>query len=85
MSAGRWVAGWNMPGYLPETDPETFDTLEDAVAYLRETAERWADEDEQDSPEILVEPGAGADGYYSGPYGGAVLHLWAEPMLEEVR
>lgn len=40
-----YVAGWNMPGYLPETDPETFETFEDAVAYIAAEIERWRDQD----------------------------------------
>lgn len=31
---GQYIAGWNQPGYLPETDPETFDSFEDAVESL---------------------------------------------------
>jgi hypothetical protein len=41
----RWTAGWNMPGYLPETDPETFTEWKDARAYLIETIDRFWDED----------------------------------------
>lgn len=85
MNATRtYIAGWNMAGYLPETDPETFETLEDAAAYLRETLERWLDEDE--APEdmtaddiLMVDPVARyADGWYTPAWGGAELHLWAE-------
>jgi hypothetical protein len=35
-----WVAGWNMPGYLPESDPEGFDTWGEAHAYIVESVER---------------------------------------------
>ncbi len=73
-----YVAGWNMAGYLPETDPETFENLEDATAYLRETVERWLDEDESTDPRTaaeIVETGPGwADGWYED------YHLWAEPI-----
>lgn len=41
----RWVAGWNMPGYLPETDPELFTEWKDARAYLIETIDRFWTED----------------------------------------
>ncbi len=37
---GTWVAGWNMPGYLPETDPVSFDTWEEAHAYIVGELER---------------------------------------------
>lgn len=41
----RWIAGYNMPGYLPETDPESFFTWDAAVEYLKETVQRWYDSD----------------------------------------
>jgi hypothetical protein len=44
----RWTAGWNMPGYLPESEPVTFDTWREAHRYVVETVERFWDED-QDS------------------------------------
>lgn len=77
-----YTAGWNMPGYLPETDPETFETLDDAAAYLRETLARWLDEDE--APEdmtaediLTVDYTADyADGWYTAADGWPV-HLWA--------
>lgn len=45
----RYIAGWNMPGYLPETEPEGFDTFAQAVAYLVDTVERFWDEDYADA------------------------------------
>ena len=42
-----YVAGWNAPGYLPDTDeplPE-FDTFEEAVAYLVQQVDRHWDQD----------------------------------------
>lgn len=32
----RIVAGWNMPGYMPDSDPAEFDNFEDARAYIAE-------------------------------------------------
>ena len=40
-----YVAGWNIPGCLPEVDPETFDNETDAIRYLSDTVERFWDED----------------------------------------
>ena len=40
-----YVAGWNMPGYLPETDPVIFDNETDAVRYLSDTVDRFWDDD----------------------------------------
>lgn len=76
--SGRYVAGWNMAGYLPETDPETFDTLDEAYAYLHETLEQWLEQDEQ--PETMTAAGIlerGAD-YVDGWYDRNNLHLWAQ-------
>lgn len=30
----RFVAGWNMPGYMPDSEPAEFDNAEDARAYI---------------------------------------------------
>ena len=30
----NYVAGWNMPGYLPVSDPECFASFDEAKAYI---------------------------------------------------
>ena len=40
-----YIAGWNMPGYLPENDPAIFDNETDAIRYLSDTVDRFWDED----------------------------------------
>ena len=40
-----YIAGWNMPGYLPENDPVIFDNETDAIRYLSDTVDRFWDED----------------------------------------
>lgn len=51
----KWTAGWNMPGYLPESDPETFDDWHEARIYLVDTIDRfWADD--ADSPKDHTPP-----------------------------
>ena len=40
-----YVAGWNIPGCLPETDPAIFDNETDAIRYLSDTVSRFWDED----------------------------------------
>ena len=40
-----YVAGWNMPGYLPECDPERFESAGEAFKYLVETVDRFWDSD----------------------------------------
>lgn len=32
----KFVAGWNMPGYLPDAEPMEFDDSEEAMEYIRE-------------------------------------------------
>jgi hypothetical protein len=39
-----FVAGWNMPGYMPDNEPAAFETFEDAQAYIREEIERGNEE-----------------------------------------
>lgn len=38
--AGGWLAGWNKPGYLPEDEPQLFDTFDAAQDYLQEELQR---------------------------------------------
>lgn len=77
---GRYVAGWNMAGYLPEVDPEVFDSLKHARAYLVETLDRWMDQDERPEDETAEEIiDSTGDGWYGE------FHLWAEPYTEDVK
>ena len=39
-----FVAGWNMPGCLPDSTPEEFDSTVEAWEYLIEEIERCAEE-----------------------------------------
>jgi hypothetical protein len=56
MAGYSYTAGWNMPGYLPESDPETFtaetqaEAAHDALDYLADTLDRWADDSEEPEP-----------------------------------
>lgn len=53
----HYVAGWNMPGYLPESVPEAFPDFDSARAYLDGTLERLeSDPDECDG--TAIEAGA---------------------------
>ena len=40
-----YIAGWNIPGYLPESEPAIFDNETDAIRYLSDTVYRFWDED----------------------------------------
>ena len=45
-----YIAGWNVPGYLPESDPVIFDNETDAIRYLSDTVDRfWSEDVEWDS------------------------------------
>lgn len=39
-----WVAGWNIPGYLPDGPPERFATSEEAREYIAAELEECADQ-----------------------------------------
>lgn len=45
----RWVAGWNMPGYLPDNMPEEFGNAEDAKQYIIDEVKRAEDETEDET------------------------------------
>ena len=47
--ATRWAAGWNMPGYLPDSEPAEFDNAEDAKQYIIETVKRAEEETEDET------------------------------------
>ena len=73
-----FVAGWNQPGYLPDYTEE-FDSNEDAVQFLRDTVERWQDEDwEEAFPEAFTaDEIVSAEGF--GEYAGYAL--WVEEIV----
>lgn len=39
-----WIAGYNNPGYLPDIDPATFDTFDEARDYLTWTLDQFVDD-----------------------------------------
>lgn len=48
----KFVAGWNMPGYLPDAEPVEFDDAEDALEYVRD---RMREDAEENAPEVEVD------------------------------
>lgn len=40
----RYIAGWNMPGYLPEIEPVEFDSFKEAKKYIVEELFRYMHE-----------------------------------------
>ena len=80
-----YVAGWNMPGYLPETDPAVFETEGEATHYLIGEIDLFWDEDYQvgDSHEVADERWADIHAslqYETAPYsvqnGDGSLTFW---------
>lgn len=47
--AGHYVAGYNMPGYMPDADPAQFDDANDAREWLADEMQRIADDDAPDA------------------------------------
>ena len=39
-----FTALWNLPGYLPEMEPATFDTLAEACDFIMDSADRHAED-----------------------------------------
>lgn len=75
-----WAVGWNMPGYMPDSEPTAFSDWESAQAYLHGELERAAEEtDDEDEATALRETAeridALADGEEFGETTGA-YHWW---------
>lgn len=50
----RYIAGWNMPGYMPDGEPAEFDDVDDAKRYIIEAIKRAEDEAEtEEKAEML--------------------------------
>ena len=45
----RFVAGWNMPGYLPDSEPAEFDNSDEALEYIKDAAKQCV---EGEAPEF---------------------------------
>ena len=45
MTQSLYVAGWNMPGDLPDTNPAVFQTEDEATSYLIREIDLFWDED----------------------------------------
>ena len=50
----RFVAGCNMPGYLPNSEPCVFDTSDEAIAYVRDLMRDAADDDDRWSDDDIA-------------------------------
>lgn len=54
----KYVAGYNQPGYLPETEPEEFDTWDEAWRYIisviKDAEDDAGDADDEELAEDLA-------------------------------
>lgn len=79
---GHYVAGWNMPGYMPDNEPAVFDDDDSARAYIAESMRNHAEQASDDAAsqeEAHFLEGAAADCEQgSGDYGHTVAgyHYW---------
>ncbi|MCX4025615.1 hypothetical protein H0A36_30035 [Endozoicomonas sp. SM1973] len=39
----NYIAGWNVPGYLPEVEPATFSTHSEALDYIKDEIKKHID------------------------------------------
>lgn len=81
--AGHWVAGWNMPGYMPDSEPAAFDTDEEASVYLsvamQDEADYCADQGAMEWSDSLKKSADHLQSdEHSGEYGATVgrFHYW---------
>jgi hypothetical protein len=49
-----WAAGWNMPGYMPDSEPVAFPDWSSAQAYILDELRRAADETETGAAALTV-------------------------------
>lgn len=70
----KWSAGWNQPGYLPESDPAEFDDYTDAVSYLVDEIRERADDAED------TEMGGERDKFLNAAQD---LEWWTEHEIDE--
>lgn len=47
-SSSRFVAGWNMPAYMPDSEPASFDNFDDAKRYIIDELRYAADLDDNE-------------------------------------
>ncbi|SRR6266571_1976414 len=62
-----YAAGWNMPGYMPDSEPAMFLDCEDARAYISDELDRVSEE--EDSETEVYERAANSVLKGSGEYG----------------
>ena len=73
-----FTAGWNMPGYLPETNPAYFETFGEAKWYLVDIMESFDDSDAMISNE---DDASNFPDNYSALL--ANIKVWASPRVSD--
>lgn len=63
-----YVAGWNMPGYLPTSEPAEFDTLQDAREYIASEIAMDRDASADDDDEVEYADAITTAETASGPF-----------------
>ncbi len=78
----RFVAGYNMPGYMPDSEPADFDDVDDARSYLADEMRTFADQaaDDEESKQEAADLRTAADECEAGTgeYGRTIAgyHYW---------
>lgn len=47
----QWIAGYNMAGYMPDSEPSVFEDFDDAKEYILNTLEDYIDDEAEGNPE----------------------------------
>lgn len=47
----QWIAGYNMAGYMPDSEPSVFEDFDDAKEYILNTLEDYTDDEAEGNPE----------------------------------
>lgn len=74
-----WRAGWNMPGYMPDSEPAGFETFEDAQAYIIDEIKRAEDAAEsEDAATDLCHAAEDVNLWSEGEHGQTIgnYHYW---------
>ncbi len=58
---GHYVAGWNMPGYMPDSEPASFEAADDARSYIADAMRDAADADDADDADGADDAADAAD------------------------
>lgn len=74
-----YAAGWNMPGYMPDSEPARFQSFEEAAAYIAEEMARDAEEDPEAEHVANLEAAQSCLANAAGPEYGETIgayHYW---------